>query len=437
MSPRRPPRSNWRSSPLSPDNVDLKQRWHKQYGRLGRRYETRTNGRSAIEVYDPREGEHRKFLLNQKPKGRRELANRAVPVLDLCQPSDQERHADDKVIDVEEFLGKLSRPWPLTNIAGNSFDGAASASGSAEAGEEVKSEDARPRYTAAEKGKQREGEPVSSVAKGPSALKPAVSNDLRTLAPKMPSQGLMLPPRRPSAGDEEKEEIPSVPHTEHAGERSTKEVRVSSARNFPAKFLKQARQEMKFEAELPLDGLGVVHDATLILRRSLNGREHPSSIMMQRTRGQTGVPGPSSRAESVMMERTPSRAGAQGHSSEGCVDLVAKSNQRLQELSPYSPEGRVPDTPMPFLKIEDVDEGPHPSPLSPPAEPDDPPSGDRPRLSGPEPYRAPVLPKKRDASKISGGCIPGPSERRQPPRPAETSAIVAKMSTSRRQRSTS
>lgn len=437
MSPRRPPRSNWRSSPLSPNNSDLKQRWHKQYGRLGRRYETRTKGRSAIEVYDPRERDYRKFLLNQKLKGRRELANRAVPVLDLGQSSNQERHADDKAIDVEEFLGKLCRPWPLTNTAGNSFDGTASGSGSAEAGEEIKSEDTRPRYTAAEKGKQREGKPVSSVAKGPSALKPAVSGDLQRLAPKMPTQGLRLPPRRPSAGDEDNEEMPSVPHTEHAGERSTKEVRVSSARNFPAKFLKQARQEIKFAAELPLDGLGVVHDTTLILRRSLKEREHSSSIMMERTRSQTGGPGPSSRAESVMMERTPSRAGAPGHSSQGDVDLVAESNQRLQELSPYYPKVTVPDTPMPFLKNEDIDEGPHPSPLSPPAESDDPSRGDRPRLDGPEPYRAPALPKKRDASNISGGCDAGPSEHRQPPRLAEPSAISATISTNRQQRSTS
>lgn len=429
MSPWRPPISKWRSSPLSPNDDDLKQRWHKQYGRLGRRYETRTKGRSVIDAYDPREVEYRRSLHNQTLKGRRELANRAVPALDFGQSSNQERHADDKAIDVEEF----SRPWSLKNIAGSSFDGAASASGSAEAGEKDKIEDARPRYTAAEKGKQREGEPVTPIAKGPSALKPAVSDDTQLLAPKMPTQGLRLPPRRPSAGDEEDEETPSVQHTEHAGEKSAKEVKISSARKFPANFLKQARQEIKFAVELPLNSLGVVHDTTLTLRRSLKGREHPSSIMMERTRSQKGVPGPSSRTESDMMERTPSRAGALGHSSQGYVDLVAKSNQRLQDLSPYSPEITVPDRPMPYWVIEDVDEGPHPRPLSPPAESDDPSSGDRP----PESYRAPALPKKRDASQISGGCIQGPSEHCQPPRPAGPSAMVATMSTNRQQRSTS
>jgi hypothetical protein len=343
--------------------------------------------------------------------------------------------ADDKALDVDEFLGKLSRPrLPSEHGVGSSSHGAPGASRPAEANEEDESEDTRRRFTAAEKGKQREGEPVPSIARGPTALKPAVPDNLQSLAPKMPTQGLRLLPRRLSSDDEideedededEDEDTASVQQVEYAGVKSTASARVWSAGNSPAEFLKEARRKLKFAAELPLDGLGVVRDRSSVQRQPWEGSTgYPSSVAMERTQSQMGVPDPTSRLESAIMERTPSRAGTPASSSQEYIDLVAESNRRLEELSPYFPQGRVPDTPMPYLKIGTVDVEPPPSPLSPASEADDPSDGDGPRLGTPEPGHPPISPKKRDSSEISGGCLPGPSKRRRPWRPAGPSAKV-------------
>lgn len=346
------------------------------------------------------------------------LADRAVPVLDFGQSSSQQLRTDDKVLDVDEFLGKLSRPRPPSDVAGSSSDGAPGASGWAEASQGGESEDTQRRYTAAEKGKQREGGPGLSIAKGPSALKPAVPDNPQPLAPEMPTKGLRLPPRPLSSGDEEDEEdedTPSAQQVEYAGVRSTTSARIWSAGNFPAEFLKEARQKLKFAAKLPLDGLGVVRDTSSVQRQPLErSTGYPSSIAMKRAQAHMGVPGPISRPGSAMMERTPSRAGTPASSSQEPVDLVAKSNRQLEELSPYSHKERVPDTPMPHFKIGNDDVEPLPSSLEPAPEADDHSDGDGPRLGIPEPGHAPISPKKRDSSEISGGCSPGPSNHRQP-----------------------
>lgn len=104
--------------------------------------------------------------------------------------------------------------------------------------------------------------------------------------------------------------------------------------------------------------------------------------------------------------------------------MVAESNRRLEEFSPYSPEDIIPDTPMPDLEAEPEVEQPPPSPRLPPSQP----GGDMPQPGKLKAYHAPILRAKRNASEISGGGNPGPSSHRQPPAPAATSMTATTMS---------
>lgn len=413
----RPPRSDWWSSPLSPYDGGLMQRWHKQYQRFGRRYETLTlEGPSVDEGYRSWERGYRQDLRRDTSalRGPRNLTNRRIPTYNFSPSSDQETSPDHQVLDIDDFLGRTRTPQPPSDGAGSSSDEAPDASESAV----LEEKETRPRYTAAEKGKWREGEPPPSGI-GPSALKPAVPKDPWSLAPGMPAQGLRVPPRShyPRA-------IAKMP---------------------PANQLKQFRQNMGFAAELPLDGLGVVRDRTSMPRPLLPRSKYPSSSAMERTQSPRGFPGPSSQVGSVMMERTQSQAGVPGPSpqagsvmmertqrqarvpdpdSQEYVDMVADSNRRLQELSPYIPDDRVPDTPMPDLEGGTDDKKPPPLPsftplASLPSTPRNPfthGGGYVPPLGPPMPYHAPILPAKRDASEISGGCTPGPPRHLQAPK---------------------
>lgn len=442
----RPPRSNWWSSPLSPNDDDMKQRWHKRYGRLGRRYETQTpQGPSVAEDYSGWESGYRHELEQQTwaRRGPRNLANRRIPTYNFRPPSHQETRADDQVLDVDAFLGKTRTPQPPSDGARSSSDGAPGASGSAV----VEQEGTRPRQTAAQKGKWREGEPPRSAI-GPSALKTAVPKDHPSLAAGMPARGLRVIPRPHSPGDEENkedeedEDRPHVEQVEHA--ESTYALlasAVSKAAAAAAKIeagnqLARFRLKAGFAAELPLDGLGVVRDRTSLRRHPLPRSKYSSSSAMQRRQSQMGVPGPSSQAGSVMMERTQSQPRVPDPSSQDYADMVAESNKRLEELSPYTPDGRVADTPMPDLEEGTDDREPTPlsslpsSPLLLPSQR----GGHVPRLGAPVPYRAPILQAKRGASEISGGYTPGPSRHRQAPKPAGSSMTVATMSANGQER---
>lgn len=451
----RPPRSNWWSSPLTPDDDDLKQRWHKQYGRLGRRYETKTpEGPSVSEDYRSWERGYRQDLKwsTSAMRGPVNLANRRIPTYDFIPPSNQEARAVDQVLDVEDFLGRIHTPQPPSDGAGGSSDEAPDTSESPV----LEQEETRPRYTAAEKGKWREGEPPPSGI-GPSALRPALPKDTPSLAPGMPAQGLRVPPRPHSPGHENNEDRPNVEHIEHADStspamaRGLSKARAAVARLSAANQLRQFRMNVGFAAELPLDGLGVVRDKNSLKRVPLHRPKYRSSSAMERTQSQTGVPGPTSQAGSVMMERTQSQVGVPGPSSRAAsvmmertqsqarvpdpnpqeyVDMVTESNRRLEELSPYTPDDRVPDTPMPDLEAETDDKKPPPLPSLPPA-PRLPPTRDgeyAPPPGPPKPYNAPILRAKRDASEISGGCTPGPSRHLQAPKPAVPLMTVAKVS---------
>lgn len=446
----RPPRSDWWSSPLSPDDGNLMQRWHKQYQRFGRRYETITlEGPSVDEDYRSWERGYRQDLRRDTSalRGPRNLTNRRIPTYNFSPSSDQETSPDHQVLDIDDFLGRSRTPQLPSDGSGNSSDEATGASESAV----LEEKETRPRYTAAEKGKWREGEPPPSGI-GPSALKPAVPKDPWSLAPGMPAQGLRVPPRS---------------HYPRA-----------IAKMSPANQLKQFRQNMGFAAELPLDGLGVVCDRTSMPRPPLPRSKYPSSsamertqsprgfpglssqadsVMMERTQSQRGLSGPSSRSGSVMMERTQSQAGVPGPSppagsvmmertksqarvpdpnSQEYVDMVAESNRRLEELSPYTLDDKIPDTPMPDVEEGTDDKKPPPLPsLSPlaslPPTPRNPfthGGGYVPPLGPPMPYHAPVLRAKRDASKISGGCTPGPSRHLQASKPTAPPMTVATMS---------
>lgn len=443
----RPPRSDWLSSPLSPDVYDMKQRWHKDYGRLGRRYETKTpEGPCVTEDYGPWELGHRNELREyiDSLRGPRNLANRAIPIHDFGPSSDEQKRANDMAIDVDDFLSRLSGPQPPSGGAGNSSGGAPGASASAEADDEDdESEELRPRYTAAEKGKQREGEPVTPSTKGPSALKSAVADSPQSLTSAMPTQGLRVPPRPHSPGNEKYDDIPSFEHIEHAESpseamaRSLPKAREAIARFAAGNRLVQARLAHGFAPQLPLDGLGVIFDRTSRPRQPSERGKYPSSSAMERTLSQMGAPKPSSQAGSVMMERKQSRARVPDPDSEEYVDVVAESNRRLEDLSPYSPEVKVPDTPMPDLETEADGRQPPPSPLLPPSKSEDHSEGNLPRLdspSNPNPEDARISPAKRNASEISGGCAPGPSSHRQAPRPAAPSAKIATMSVNGQER---
>lgn len=469
----RPPKSDWWSSPLSPNDDDLKQRWHKTYGRFGRRYETITpEGRSVAEDYGPWERGYRYRLYRRinatLPSG---LKNRRTPVYNFQPPSDQETRADGTALDVEDFLGRLSRPQPPSDDANGSSDGAQGASGSAVADEGDDSGETRPRYTAAEKGKQREGElPRGS---GPSAVKPAVKRNLQSPADWMAAKSLRmpptprgsepsaiepatkrdvpspaewiqspadwmtakilrLPPTRHSSGEKNDQDIPSVEHVEDvesryaAIERSLSDAKVAVAEIAARNRLAQARTESGFAAELPLDGLGVVYNKTAGSRRPLP-RGKLSSSAMERAPSRMGVPGSSSQAGSVMMERTQSQARVPDPDSQEYSDLVAESNRRLEDLSPHSPEDIVPDTPMPDFCNETDDEQLPPLPRLTPPEDDG-------RSGNPTPYHTPLLRAKREASEISGGCTPGPSSHRQALGQVVPSTTVATMSVNGQER---
>lgn len=481
----RPPKSDWWSSPLSPNDDDLKQRWHKHYGRLGRRYETRTpEGPSVAEDFGPWEGCYRRDLKKWAfdRAGSRDIADRQIPTFDFRRPYDPETRPGGAVMDVNDFLRRLSGPWPPIDDAGSSSGGAAIASGSAVAEEKetrpsdtvldvndflsrtsrpqppsddaraspneaptasgsavAEEEEKRPRYTAAEKGKQREGEPSSSSGTGPSALKPAVPKDPQSMDPGMSTEGLRVPPRHHSPVHGNEEDVPTIEHIEYieqALSKSAATVRaLSKAREAVSKItagnqLAQARVRRGFAPELPLDGLGVVFDSTRLPGPPVRRSKRPSSSAMKRTQTRIGVPGPSSQAGPVMMERTESQARVPDPNSQEYAHLMAESNRRLEELSPYSPEDKVPDTPKPDLEEGVDDEQPPPSPLLPPTQP----HGGVPRPPMPKPYHAPILRAKRNASGISGGPTPGPSSHRQAPAPAAPSATVATMSVNGQER---
>lgn len=424
----RPPKSDWWSSPLSPNDDNLRQRWHKTYGRFGRRYETITpEGPSVAEDYGPWERGYRYRLYRQiNATIPSRLKNRRIPVYNFQPPSDQETRADGTALDVEDSLGRLSKPQLPSDDASGSSDGAPGASGSAAADEGDDSEETRPRYTAAEKGKQKQGEPTGGS--GPSAIKPAVKRNLQSPADWMAAKSLRVPPTHHSSRDKNDQEIPSVEHVEDvesryaAIERCLSEAKAAVAKIAARNRLAQARTESGFAAELPLDGLGVVYNKTAGSRRPLPGRK-PSSSAMERAPSQMGVPGSSSQAGSVMMERTQSQARAPDPDSQEYSDLVAESNRRLEDLSPYSPEDIVPDTPMPDFGNETDDEQLPPLPRLTPSEDDD--------RSG---NHAPLLRAKRDASEISGGCNPGPSSHRQAVGQVVPSTTVASMSVNGQQR---
>lgn len=224
----RPPKSDWRSSPLSPNDVDTKQRWHRRYGRLGRRYETRTpEGPSVDEDYDSWDGDYRQLLLERTsaqggPRG--VLANRRIPTYNFRPPSeeaDQETSPKDKILDVDVFLSRLSKPWPPSDGVESPSDVTPGTSESVV----VEQEENRPRYTAAEKGKQRQGEPPSSNRTGPSAIKPAVPNNPQSTAPAMSTGGLRVPPRRHSPGDGNDDDGPSIEHVEDAASEYSAKIR--------------------------------------------------------------------------------------------------------------------------------------------------------------------------------------------------------------------
>lgn len=432
----RPPRSDWLSSPLSPDVYDTKQRWHKRYGRLGRRYETKTpEGPCVTDDHRPWELGYRRELRMyiDSLRGPRDLANRAIPFHDFGPSSDEQESANDKALEMDEVLSWIR---PASDGAGSSPSGSPGGSASAQAdeNEDDESEELPRRYTAAEKGKQREGEPVPSSTGGPSGLNPAFAHSTRSLAPGMPIQGLRVPPRRHPLGNDEDEDMPSVKHVEHVVRKNAERARTLSkarealARIAAANRLMQARVANGFAAQLPLDGLGVVRDRTLRPIRPAERSKLPSSSAMARTQSQMGVARPSSQADPVMMERTQSRDRLPDPNSEEYVDLVAESNRRLEDLSPYSPEDKVPDTPMPDLEVETEDRQPPPAPLLPPSESEDACGENFPPLENLTLFHAPMSPSKRNASEISGGCTPGPSSHRPAPRPAALSTTVATMS---------
>lgn len=412
----------------------MKQRWHRHYGRLGRRYETRTPGGPSVdEDYDSWDGDYRQLLFERTDAqgGPRDvLANRRIPTYNFRPPSEQADQADqetspkDKVLDVDVFLKRLSKPWPPVDREESPSDTTPGTSESVV----VERDETRPRYTAAEKGKQRAGEPPSSS--GPSAIKPAVPNDSQSTAPAMSTAGLRVPPRRHSPGDGNDEDGPSIEHVEDAASEYLAKIRsmVMSKRavsKLPAgNRIVEARVERGFAAELPLDGQGVVWDRTRLPTRPFQRSKHPSPAAMERTRSQMGIPGPSSQPGSVQMERTESQARIPDPNSQEYARVVAESNRRLEELSPYSPEDKIPDTPMPDLEAEPGVEQPPPLSRLPPSQP----GGDMPQPGNLEPYHAPILRAKRNASEISGGGNPGPSSHRQPPAPAATSMTAATMS---------
>ncbi|KAG6359673.1 hypothetical protein INS49_013196 [Diaporthe citri] len=225
----------------------------------------------------------------------------------------------------------------------------------------------------------------------------------------MSTQGLRVPPRPHSPGNENDKDTPSAEHVERAESTSAKLAQsLSKAKAAIAKIsarnqLAQARFNMGFAAELPLDGLGVVHDKTSLPRRPLHRSKYNSPTAMKRTQSQRGVPGPSSQAGSAMMERTQSQARVPDPNSQEYADMVAEPNQRLEELSPYTPDDRVPDTPMPDMDEGPDDKKPPPLPSSPPT-PRLPPSqggGYVPQAEPSRPYHAPILRAKRDSSEIS------------------------------------
>lgn len=444
----RPPKSDWRSSALAPYDGDMKQRWHRHYGRLGRRYETQTpEGPSVEEDYGSWERDYRNILYTRtfaQGGPRNVLAHRRIPTHNFRPPSEQAEQADqadqadqetspkDKVLDVDVFLSRLSKPWPPSDGAESPSDVTPSTSESVV----VEQEQTRPRYTAAEKGKHRAGEPPSSSGTGPSAIKPAVAKSSQPMAPAMSTGCLRVPPRRHSPGDGNDEDGPSIEHIEDATSEYAAKVRsMVMSKRAVSKILAgirlaKARVDEGFAAELPLDGLGVVMARTPLPNRPVRRSKYPSSSAMERTQSQMGIPGPNSQPGSVNMERTESQARIPDPNSQEYARVVAESNRRLEEFSPYSPEDKVPDTPMPDLQAESEDEQPPPSPRLPPSQP----GGDVPQPGSLNPYHAPILRAKRNASEISGGCNPGPSSHRQPPGPAATSMTVATMSVNGQER---
>lgn len=394
----RPPRSDWRSSPLSPRFDDLRQRWHRQHGRLGRRYETRTpEGSSVAEDLRPWERGYRRDLWVRAckragPRGR--LANRPIHFYNFQPPAGQETCADDAAIDVEAFPKRLSPPQLPEDGAGCSSDGAPGASESPVAEEQ----DTRPRYTAAQKGKQREREPAPSSGTEPPAVEPAVSNNPESPTPKMSTQGLRIPPRHHSSVDENDKATPSVKQVENSELSSSEKTRIVAKIHEDLKkivagqrlaqarilanmteagqLLAQARTYMGYAAELPLDGLGVIRDRT-----------------------------------------APSQARGPDPNSQEYFNMVAESNRRLGS-----------DTPMPHLEEEVEDEQP-PSQRLPPPQSGEHSGGDVSQLRKLRPLapRAPGLRAKRGADEMSGGDKLGSFRHRHAPSPASSSTAVVIM----------
>lgn len=424
----RPPGSEWRSSTLSPHDNDLKQRWHRRYGRLGRRYETQTpNGPSVVEHYGPWEREYRDRLRRDIAalSGPRGLANRADPAERRQSIPNQVTSSEDRVYSVEDFLSKLTGHDQPRNDAESASDKMTDATPD-EADEPMER-----RYTALEKGKQREGTPAPSSARGPSALKPPSASSSQLQDSRMSSQGLRslrkLPHSRPPS-DKKGETGPSVQHVEHAASKSSEMTRsLSRARGAAASSisaadrLAQARVAYGYAAELPSDGLGVIHEHPSPPERALATWRYLLPAR-QRTQSQVGVTGPNPESHAAL-EQPQSWDGDPGPSSQTYADAVAKSNRRLDELSPYSPEVTIPDTPMPILNTK--------LPKSPPlhlSESVDSSDEHLPSRNNSKQYQVPICRTKRNASEISGGQDAGGPSKRQPhllrPLGAQSTAVA-------------
>lgn len=221
----RPPRSGWWSSNLSPHDEDIRQRWHRRYGRFGRRYATETpEGPSVIDDFRPWDQEYRDELRRETETlagPRSVLARRVHPDRTPHQSSSQPTRVEDRVFDVEDFLSSNTSPGQPINDPGASSESVLGA-----ASDEV-DESMERRYTALEKGKEREGAP------------PPSSGEEHSIQP---------PRGRPQSNDYN-EAGPSTEHVEHAAPQSSRMTRsLSKAKNAEAgteaaNRLAQARME--------------------------------------------------------------------------------------------------------------------------------------------------------------------------------------------------
>jgi hypothetical protein len=435
------PKSNWRSSPLSSNPVDLRQPLHKEYGRLGRRYETKTPGglhNAEPEDYAPWDGPYRYNLWRDAKAQRagRGLKDRAVPVVGRGQLRLPEIGSDYNALEVvNEFLRRLSRTEPSNDRAGSSSDGAPGAAGPLDASQEGGPEDTQRRYTAAEKGKQREGEAVPSITRGSSAPKPAIPDQTYPLAPKVPTRACRLQDRPLSpgddqgVGDEKDKGGPGFDEAGYAGHKSRTTFGVWSDRSSPAQVLKEARKKLGLAADLPLDGLGVVRDTSTSMERMhlpKSSSRYQSSAAMERTQSQMGATGPRSWQDSV------------ASSSQGEDELVgALAHRRVKGLLSRWPEESVPEAPMPPHGSSKDGVEPLSSPVDPDLGADGQSDADAPLMKTPEQGQPPILPKKRGSSEISGTLTPGPSKRYQTWRAFASSAMVSELSENKQSRDVS